>query len=121
MNLQTFKPPTYPLPPITSSHLRSSVVTILSVSIADNVARIQERIAAAASRAWRNANEVTVVAVSKTFPAECIREAYTAGLRHFGENRVQEWEGKAAQLGDLRDATWHLVGHLQSNKARGAV
>lgn len=92
-----------------------------SVSIADNVVRIRERMAAAAARAGRRAEEVTLVAVSKTFPAERIREAYAAGVRHFGENRVQEWETKAAQLADLRDATWHLVGHLQSNKARRAV
>jgi pyridoxal phosphate enzyme (YggS family) len=92
-----------------------------SVSIADNVASIRERIAAAAARSGRRADEITLVAVSKTFPAECIREAYAAGVRHFGENRVQEWESKAAQLADLRDATWHLVGHLQSNKARRAV
>lgn len=91
------------------------------MSIADNVARIRERIAAAAARAGRRADQVTLVAVSKTFPAECIREAYAAGVRHFAENRVQEWESKAAQLADLRDATWHLVGHLQSNKARRAV
>jgi hypothetical protein len=92
-----------------------------SVSIADNVARIRERIAAAVARAGRRADEVTLVAVSKTFPAASIREAYKAGVRHFGENRVQEWESKAPQLRDLRDATWHLAGHLQSNKARRAV
>lgn len=91
------------------------------MSIADNVARIGERIAAAAARAGRRPEEITLVAVSKTFPAARIREAYEAGVRHFGENRVQEWEAKAAQLADLRDATWHLVGHLQSNKARRAV
>jgi uncharacterized pyridoxal phosphate-containing UPF0001 family protein len=91
------------------------------VSIADNVACIRERIAAVAARAGRSADEVTLVAVSKTFPAQRIREAYAAGVRHFGENRVQEWESKAAALRDLRDATWHLVGHLQSNKARRAI
>ncbi len=60
------------------------------------------------------------MAVSKTFPAEAIRTAYELGLRHFGENRVQEWESKRAGLADL-DATWHLIGHLQSNKARRAA
>lgn len=99
----------------------SSVAKIPFVSIADNVARIRERIAGAAARAGRREQEIALVAVSKTFPAERIREAYAAGVRHFGENRVQEWESKAAQLADLRDATWHLVGHLQSNKARRAV
>jgi hypothetical protein len=61
-----------------------------------------------------------LIGVSKTQPAEAIRAAYEAGLRHFGENRVQEWEGKGAALGDLQ-ATWHLVGHLQSNKAARAA
>jgi PLP dependent protein len=63
---------------------------------------------------------VTLIGVSKTQPAEAIRAAYEAGLRHFGENRVQEWEAKRAALGDLQ-ATWHLVGHLQSNKAARAA
>lgn len=91
------------------------------MAIADNVARVREQIAGAAERAGRAASDVTLVAVSKTFPAATIREAYAAGLRHFGENRVQEWERKHAALGDLHDATWHLVGHLQSNKARRAT
>jgi pyridoxal phosphate enzyme (YggS family) len=88
--------------------------------IADNFARARERIARAAGCAGRRVEEITVVAVSKTFPAEAIRAAHAAGLRHFGENRVQEWEGKQAHLGSL-DATWHLIGHLQSNKTRRAV
>ena len=68
----------------------SSVVTIPPVSIAANLARIRERIARAAARAGRKPEEVTLVAVSKTLPAEAIHEAYAAGVRHFGENRVQE-------------------------------
>ncbi len=88
--------------------------------IAQNLAEVRERIARAAARAGRNPDEITLVAVSKTFAAEAIREAYMAGVRHFGENRVQEWEGKHAAVADL-DATWHLVGHLQSNKVRRAV
>ena len=96
------------------------MVTIPPVSIAANLDRIRERIARAAARAGRKPEEVTLVAVSKTFPAEAIREAYAAGVRHFGENRVQEWESKQPQLADL-DATWHLVGHLQSNKAARAA
>jgi pyridoxal phosphate enzyme (YggS family) len=88
--------------------------------IRDNLLRVQERIAAAARRAGRRSEEITLVGVSKTQPAEAIRAAYEAGLRHFGENRVQEWEGKRAVLGDLQ-ATWHLVGHLQSNKAARAA
>ena len=89
-------------------------------SIADNVQRVWERMARAAERAGRKADEVTLVAVSKTFPAEAVREACLAGMRHFGENRVQEWEAKQPLLADL-DATWHLVGHLQSNKAGRAA
>jgi pyridoxal phosphate enzyme (YggS family) len=94
---------------------------VAAPSIADNFARVRESIARAAERAGRRVEEITVVAVSKTFPAEAIRAAHAAGLRHFGENRVQEWEGKQAHLGSLNDATWHLIGHLQSNKARRAV
>jgi PLP dependent protein len=94
-------------------------------AIAANLARIRERIAAAAecalNGAGRRAEEITLVAVSKTFPAEAIRAAYESGVRDFGENRVQEWEGKSAQLGDLQGATWHLIGHLQSNKVRRAA
>jgi pyridoxal phosphate enzyme (YggS family) len=59
--------------------------------------------------------------VSKTFPAEAVREAYAAGIRMFGENRVQEFAEKSAGLGQLPDAAWHLIGHLQSNKAARAV
>jgi PLP dependent protein len=86
----------------------------------ENVARVQERIAAAAQRAGRRGDDVTVIGVSKTHPAEAIRDVYEAGLRHFGENRVQEWEGKRGGVEDLA-ATWHLVGHLQSNKAGRAA
>src|SRR5690349_22988748 len=85
-----------------------------------NLLRIQERIARAAARAGRRAEEVTLIAVSKTHPASSIREAYEAGIRHFGENRVQEWEGKRAGTDGLA-STWHLIGHLQSNKAARAA
>ena len=88
--------------------------------IAENLERIRERVARAAGRAGRRVEDVTIVAVSKTFPFEAIRAAYDAGLRHFGENRVQEWESKQERVADL-DATWHLIGHLQSNKARRAA
>jgi len=89
-------------------------------SIAANIEQVRERIELAAARAARRADGVKLVAVSKTFPATAIREAYASGIRDFGENRVQEWEGKQPLLADL-DATWHLVGHLQSNKARRAA
>jgi len=76
--------------------------------------------ARSASRAGRAAEDITLVAVSKTFPPEAIRDAYELGVRHFGENRVQEWESKRSTVTGL-DATWHLIGHLQSNKARRAA
>jgi pyridoxal phosphate enzyme (YggS family) len=88
-------------------------------SVRENLLRIQERIASAAARAGRRAEEITLIAVSKTHPASAIREAYEAGVRHFGENRVQEWEGKRAGTEGLA-ATWHLIGHLQSNKTARA-
>jgi PLP dependent protein len=91
------------------------------MSIAENITRVRERIAAAARRAGRDADEITLMGVSKTFSAERIREAYLAGLRIFGENRVQEFAGKADALRDLRDVEWHLIGHLQSNKATKAA
>jgi pyridoxal phosphate enzyme (YggS family) len=91
--------------------------------IAERVAAVRERIARASARAGRRAEEVTLVAVSKSFPAQAVRDGFAAGLRHFGENRVQEAEGKAAALADLRanGMVWHLVGHLQTNKARKAA
>jgi pyridoxal phosphate enzyme (YggS family) len=88
-------------------------------TIRENILRIQDRIAKARQKS-PYPTEVTLIAVSKTHPAESIREAYQAGLRHFGENRVQEWEGKRPQLEDL-PATWHLIGHLQSNKSARAA
>jgi pyridoxal phosphate enzyme (YggS family) len=91
------------------------------MSIAENVADVRRRIAAAARRAGRNPEEITLMAVSKTFPQGLIREAYAAGLRVFGENRIQEFAGKAAALRDLHDAEWHMIGHLQSNKAARAA
>jgi PLP dependent protein len=91
------------------------------MSIAENIAQVRSRIAAAARRAARNPDEITLMAVSKTFRAERIREAYAAGLRVFGENRVQEFAGKADALRDLPDAEWHLIGHLQTNKAATAT
>jgi len=88
--------------------------------IASNLAEIRQRMARSASRAGRAAEDITLVAVSKTFPPEAIRDAYELGVRHFGENRVQEWESKRSTVTGL-DATWHLIGHLQSNKARRAA
>ena len=88
--------------------------------IAENLSELRERIAAAAARSGRSAEQITLVGVSKTFPSDAIRAAYDAGLRHFGENKVQEWEAKRGALLDLH-AQWHFIGHLQSNKARKVV
>src|SRR5947209_1544186 len=89
-------------------------------SIKENFLRIQERIAAAANRVGRRPEDITLIGVSKTHPAIAIQEAYQAGVRHFGENRVQEWEVKRVGTNNLA-ATWHLIGHLQSNKAAKAA
>jgi pyridoxal phosphate enzyme (YggS family) len=89
-------------------------------SLRKNIQQVRESMARAAERARRQAEEITLVAVSKTFPPEAIRAAFEAGLRHFGENRVQEWESKRPVVADL-GATWHLIGRLQSNKVRRAA
>jgi pyridoxal phosphate enzyme (YggS family) len=91
-----------------------------SGDLATNLARVREGIGRAAARAGRRTDEITLIAVSKTHSAAQIRELYEAGVRHFGENRVQEREPKHALLSDL-DATWHMIGHLQSNKVFRAV
>jgi pyridoxal phosphate enzyme (YggS family) len=91
------------------------------MSIADNLAQIRERISRAALRSGRRPEEITLMAVSKTFPAERIEEAYVAGQRIFGENRVQEFEDKSPALRRLDGAQFHLIGHLQSNKAARAA
>jgi pyridoxal phosphate enzyme (YggS family) len=91
----------------------------MPATIRENILRIQDRIAKARQKSPYPA-EVTLIVASKTHPPESIRETYEAGLRHFGENRVQEWEGKRPQLQDLQ-ATWHLIGHLQSNKSARAA
>lgn len=102
--------------PASARSVRIRPMGVQTSSIAANLETLRERILRAAQRAGRRPEEITLVAVSKTFPAESVRQAYAAGVRHFGENRVQEWEAKQPLLVDL-DATWHLVGHLQSNKA----
>jgi PLP dependent protein len=91
--------------------------------IAQRVDAVRERIARAARRAGRHPEEITLVAVSKTHPPERVREAFAAGVHDFGENKVQEAEAKVAALSDLRaqGLRWHLVGHLQANKARKAA
>ena len=81
---------------------------------------VQNRISRAAERCGRDPAGITLIAVTKKFPASIIREAYDSGLREFGENYVQEFEGKHPQLADLK-ARFHLIGHLQSNKTRKAA
>lgn len=91
------------------------------MSIAENIAVIRERIAHAAARVRRNADSITLMGVSKTVEPERIQEAYQAGIRVFGENRVQEFSEKSSALAELKDAEWHLIGHLQSNKSNKAA
>jgi pyridoxal phosphate enzyme (YggS family) len=89
-------------------------------ALAERLARVRARIAAAAERAGRAANEVTLIAISKTHPAALVSDLVELGATDVGENRVQEAEGKIAEVGRER-VRWHLVGHLQANKARRAV
>ena len=91
------------------------------MSIAENVARVRDRIATAATRVGRDPHSITLMAVSKTVEPERIRQAVESGIRVLGENRVQEFESKFPNPEDRKDAQWHLIGHLQSNKARRAV
>jgi PLP dependent protein len=88
--------------------------------IAENLALVQERIERAASSAKRRAEQITLIAVSKTHSARKIRELREAGVRHFAENRIQERESKLLQVADL-DIVWHMIGHLQKNKAARAA
>lgn len=82
---------------------------------------VKSRIGRAAERANRDPSEITLIAVTKVFPASVIRDAYELGLRHFGENYVQEFEQKHPEIADLAEAHFHLIGHLQSNKAKKAA
>ena len=86
------------------------------MDIAANIAQVEENINAACERAGRNASDVTIIAVSKTKPVSALQEAYDAGCRDFGENKVQEIMDKYDKLpGDIR---WHMIGHLQTNKVK---
>jgi len=91
------------------------------MSISYNIAAVRARVEAAARRAGRQAADIALLGVTKTHAPERIREAYAAGLRLFGENRVQEFAAKASAVADLADAEWHMIGHLQTNKAAKAV
>lgn len=87
----------------------------MSIGIA--LARLEEEISRACSAAGRDRSELTLIAVTKTVPTSRVREAYQAGIRHVGENRVQEILGKRPDLADL-GLSWHMIGHLQSNKVK---
>ena len=89
------------------------------MSIAENISAVEARIAAACARSGRARGEVTLIAVSKTFPPEAVAEAIDGGIRELGENRVQEARDKRPLVAG--EARWHLIGHLQSNKAKDAV
>lgn len=92
------------------------------MDIKSNILDLKRRIGRAAERANRSPDEVTIVAVTKTIEPSFIRQAFEAGIRHFGENRVQEAKDKIEQLSSLQPTPiWHMVGHLQSNKAKTAI
>jgi len=94
---------------------------MVATSLADKLAAVRERMERAAARARRDPASITLLAVTKVFPSAVIREAYELGLREFGENYVQEFEGKYPEVADLAGARFHLIGHLQSNKSRRAA
>ena len=93
----------------------------MAESLADRLHAVNERIQNACIRAGRDASRVRLLAVTKVFGPEAIRDAYALGLREFGENYVQEMERKAPVLADLAGARFHLIGHLQSNKTKKAA
>lgn len=101
--------------------MESRTRAIAAVSLRERLAQVRDRIERAAVGAGRDASTITLVAVTKVFPASVIREAYDAGLRDFGENYVQEFEAKAPEVADLTGARFHLIGHLQSNKSKKAA
>jgi len=91
-------------------------------TIAERIEAVRLQIADACLRSGRSPEEVTIVAVTKGFPPEAVREAFAAGLSHFGENRVQEAQAKIPLLANLAPRpTWHMVGHLQTNKVKAAL
>lgn len=95
--------------------------SVFAAEIERRLGEVRGRIVVAAERAGRSPDQVRIVAVSKTHPAEVVRAGYQSGLRLFGENRVEEAQPKQGQLTDLAELEWHMVGHIQSRKARGAA
>ncbi len=106
-------------PPLIFPALEYYYITVLTV-VADRIEEVLRRIALAAGRVGREPSTVKLIAVSKTVSAGTVREAYDAGLRIFGESRVQEAREKAGELRDL-GIEWHMIGYLQKNKAKAAV
>ena len=95
---------------------------VVAADIGANIDQVRERIAGACQRVGRSPEEITLIAVTKTVESSAIATAFKLGIRHFGENRVQEAEAKIGQLSGLKPRpTWHMVGHLQTNKAKVAV
>jgi pyridoxal phosphate enzyme (YggS family) len=97
------------------------VSLIIKDVLRERLDAVEERITRACQRAGRARSGVTLIAVTKVFPASAIREAHALGLREFGENYVQEFEAKSAEVSDLEGARFHLIGHLQSNKSARAA
>jgi pyridoxal phosphate enzyme (YggS family) len=97
------------------------VSLVVFLNVAENIARVRERIDEAARRARRNPANIELMAVTKEVSADPIRKAYEAGIRVFGENRVQEFGGKCDALRDLSASQWHMIGHLQTNKVNHAA
>jgi pyridoxal phosphate enzyme (YggS family) len=102
-------------------HRPQAIMADTMDSIADNVQSIRNKIASAAAASGRSPETIALLAISKTFPNESIYRAAAAGVRKFGENRVQEAESKISHFRDVLKLEWHLVGHLQTNKARRAA
>ena len=94
---------------------------MVSSVLSQRLEAVRNRIRRAAERCGRNPAAITLIAVTKKFPASVIREAYDLGLREFGENYVQEFEGKYPEVSGLAGARFHLIGHLQSNKTKKAA
>ena len=92
------------------------------MNIEQNIQNVERRISGACERAGRSPDDVTLIAVTKTIGIPAIEAAFNAGIRNFGENRIQEAQPKIEQLASLRPSLiWHMVGHLQTNKAKTAV
>lgn len=94
---------------------------VQNTALKANLAAVEERILAAVSRCGRRRDDIRLMAVTKVFPAQAILDAYALGLRDFGENYVQEFEGKHSTVQHLDGARFHFIGHLQSNKSRRAA